>query len=93
MKILKSNKYLVQLRAIIRFIALDSPSRAREFKQELGNKVELLDNFPYKYRASVHFESKEIRDMIFKGYVIPYFIDAENDRIIIIGIVKYKDEI
>ena len=93
MQIVKSDKYLAQLKTIVRFIALDSPSRAREFKKELAFKVKSLDNFPYKCRASIHFNSKEIRDMIFHGYVIPYFIDTLNDRIIIIGITKYRDEI
>lgn len=91
MHIVKSDKYLVQLSVILRFIALDSPSSARGFKKELTKKVMEIDHFPYKYRASIHFESQEIRDMIFKGYVIPYYIDKLNDEIVLIGISKYKD--
>ena len=93
MNIVKSAKYSAQLRAIVRFIALDSPPRARLFKNELEKRVMSLDNFPYKYRASIHFKSKEIRDMIYKGYVVPYFIDRANNKIVLIGIAKYKDEI
>ncbi|NEW60359.1 type II toxin-antitoxin system RelE/ParE family toxin [Sulfurovum sp. bin170] len=91
MKIVKSDKYLVQLKVIVRFIALDSPFRARKFKQELESKVKSLDNFPYKYRKSIHFKSEQIRDMIFLGYVIPYFVDKSNNQIVVIGIVKYQD--
>lgn len=91
MHIVKSDKYLAELSVILRFIALNSPERARIFKQELTNKVMEVDHFPYKYRASIHFESQEIRDMIFKGYVIPYYIDKLNDEIILIGIAKYKE--
>ena len=91
MHIVKSDKYLVQLSVILRFIALDSPSHARNFNKELTKKVMEIDHFPYKYRASIHFESQEIRDMIFKGYVIPYYIDKLNDEIVLIGISKYKD--
>jgi len=91
MHIVKSDKYLAQLGVILRFIALDSPAHARIFKQELANKVMEVDHFPYKYRTSIHFESQEIRDMIFKGYVIPYYIDKLNDQIILIGIAKYKE--
>jgi len=93
MKILKSNKFLEQLRTILRFIALDSPAQARIFKRELNEKIKYLDDFPYKYRRSIHFESEEIRDMIFKGYVIPYFVDMNHGQIIVIAISKYKDEI
>ena len=91
MHIVKSDKYLAQLCMIIRFIALDSPNRARIFKKELTSRVMEIDHFPYKYRASIHFESQEIRDLIFKGYVIPYYIDKLNNEIVLIGIAKYKD--
>ena len=93
MQIVKSERYLSVLTSILRFITLDSPSRARVFKRELEEKVKGVDHFPYKYRESVHFESKEIRDMLYKGYVIPYFIDRDNEQIVIIGIAKYKDGI
>lgn len=91
MHIVKSDKYLVQLSVVLRFIAIDSPPRARIFKNELTKKVMEVDHFPYKYRASIHFESQEIRDLIFKGYVVPYYIDKLNDEIVLIGIAKYKD--
>lgn len=91
MHIVKSDKFLAQLAVILRFIALDSPNHARIFKQALAKKVMEVDHFPYKYRASIYFESQEIRDLIFKGYVIPYYIDNLNDEIILIGIAKYKE--
>ena len=48
---------------------------------------------PYKFRKSFYFDNEEIRDMIFKGYVIPYKIDKASDEIIIIGIKKYQENL
>ncbi|TEY03205.1 type II toxin-antitoxin system RelE/ParE family toxin [Campylobacter sp. US33a] len=43
---------------------------------------------PYKFRKSFIFDDENIRDFIFKGYVIPYKIDKEKDLIIILDIYK-----
>lgn len=43
---------------------------------------------PYKFRQSKCFNDENIRDFIFKGYVIPYLIDKENNKIVILAIFK-----
>lgn len=43
---------------------------------------------PYKFRQSNSFEDENIRDFIFKGYIIPYKINTQKDKIIILGIYK-----
>ncbi len=93
MQILKDDKFLLKLKIVVRFIAIHSPNNARKFKKELDNKIKSLTHFPYKYRQSIHFNNENIRDLIFKGYIIPYFIDEEWDRIIILGIIKYQNKI
>lgn len=45
---------------------------------------------PLKCRKSIYFDDENIRDLIFKGYVIPYKIDIDKKQITIIGINKYK---
>jgi hypothetical protein len=45
---------------------------------------------PYKFRKSIYFDNEDIRDYIFMGYVVPYFIDVMNDRIVVLDIVKYQ---
>jgi len=74
-------------------IAQDSVSRAISFQNSLDEQIEDLDFMPFKFRQSIYFDSKYIRDLIFKGYTIPYKIDESNNRIIIIGITKYKNEL
>ena len=46
---------------------------------------------PMKYRKSIYFENETIRDFIYKGYCIPYLIDADNKRIILLDIIKWEE--
>ena len=48
---------------------------------------------PFKYRKSIYFNDNNIRDLIFKGYVVPYKIDTAKNQIIIIGINKYMEKL
>ncbi len=91
MKIIKDPKFDHDLKVILQFIAQDSKSKAKAFKNELISKVSNLTNMPYKYRKSIYFSDDNIRDYIFKGYVIPYHIDIDNNTLTILGIVKYKE--
>lgn len=43
---------------------------------------------PLKYRKSIYFDDENIRDLVYLGYVVPYKI--EKDKIVIIGITKYR---
>ena len=48
---------------------------------------------PHKFRKSIYFNDENIRDYIFKGYVIPYFIDTKHEKIVLLGIVKYREKL
>lgn len=78
--------FLNELDNILEFIANDNISRAINFADELYKKIYNLQNMPYKFRRSTSFNADNIRDLIFKGYVVPYLIDGEN--IVILGIFK-----
>lgn len=90
MKILKAEKFNEELREILYFIAKDSKVNAKSFKNRLIEKIQSLSFMPYKFRKSIYFESDDIRDLVFKEYVIPYKIDTVENQIIIIGINKYQ---
>ena len=86
MKIIYSQRFLGELRAIVRFIALDSKARAKEFNDSIKQSCQNLINMPYKCRKSLKFDSENVRDLVYKSYVIPYFIDS--DCINVLGIYK-----
>ena len=93
MKILYNENFVKSLSTIWDFIALDSQQRANEFAQALRKKIEILPKSPYMYRKSIYFDDETLRDLVHKGYVVVYKIDHSNDRIVILGINKYKKTI
>ena len=86
MKIVRSQRYTNALQVILRFISIDSKSRALTFKKELDTHINDLDYMPYKFRRSHYFDDENMRDLIFKGYTIVYKIDTEKECITIVGI-------
>lgn len=71
---------------IIEFIALDSVNRALEFYDELILKLQNIIHNPYIYRKRDNSQDEYTRELIFKGYTIPFEIDLKNQKIIILGI-------
>ena len=90
MKINKNLSFNSKLFSILKFIAINNPANAKKFKKELDKKITDLTNMPLKYRQSIHYDDIETRDLIFKGYTIPYLID--NDVIVILDIFKWEDK-
>lgn len=88
MKIEKYPEFQRELDDILDYIALDSLQRAIAFKKELYKQISKIADMPYIHRKSIHFNDKQARDLIFKGYTITYFI--YGDKIVILGILKYK---
>lgn len=75
------------------FIAQDSLNQAIKFQIDLDEIIDDIQNMPFKYRKSIYFNDNNIRDLIFKGYVVPYKIDTVKNQIIIIGINKYMEKL
>ena len=93
MKILYNENFVKALSTIWDFIALDSQQRANEFAQSLRKKIEILPESPYMYRKSIYFDDDTLRDLVYKGYVVVYKINFDNNSIVILGINKYKKTI
>ena len=92
MKIIKDAYFTQNLERIILYIADDSKSRARNFRNNLHKRLNSLDSFPYKFRKSIHFNNDDIRDYIFMGYTIPYLVDEEKDVIVVLDIFKWVEK-
>ncbi len=89
MTIVYDNKFTLKFDALWKYIAEDSKNRANNFKRELRVHIENIPHFPYKFRRSKWFDNDDIRDLIFKGYTIPYSI--QKDKIIVLDIFKWAD--
>ncbi|MCW3787741.1 type II toxin-antitoxin system RelE/ParE family toxin [Plebeiibacterium sediminum] len=90
MKIVFKESFVSRLEHQVDFIALDSPSRARKFKNELISKLKGISKNPNLCRKSIYFEDANIRDFIFKGYTIVFRIN--NEVIEVFGFVKYQEK-
>ena len=89
MVVVRRREYLDGMKVILSFIARDSANRAIFFKHQLDDKIDDLVHFPYKYRQSVHHSSKNVRDLIYKGYTIVYHVNTQEDKIEILEIFKW----
>ena len=88
-KILESFNF--DLNEQVEYIARDKPSAARKFKSDILKILTDLRKYPYKNRKSIFFENEDIRDLIFKGYVIVYFVKNEEREIEVFGLIKYRE--
>ena len=89
LKILKSFKE--KLNKQIDFIAKDKPQTASKFKKDLINKLKEIPKNPLVYRKSIFFDRDDIRDLIFKGYIIIYKINKTEKEIEVFGLTKYEN--
>lgn len=44
--------------------------------------LEKIYPMPLKCRKSIYFDDDNIRDLIFKGYVIPYKVDKTKNKLL-----------
>ncbi|WP_460168924.1 type II toxin-antitoxin system RelE/ParE family toxin [Campylobacter concisus] len=84
-----NTSFKLNLSKIKTFIEKDSKNRADFFVKELIAKINLIPDMPYRFRKNVVKNNENIRDLIYKGYVVPFFIDG--DTIFILDI--YKDNL
>ena len=91
MKIIYSPRSQSTLQQIKAFIAKDSVSRANSFIKHLKKQISAIKDMPFRYRKSDYFDDENVREMVYKGYTIIFFIDDETETILILGIKKYKE--
>lgn len=88
MNFIFTERFYASLQEIEYFIANDSIQRAIDFRDELYFQISKIAFMPRKHRKNQTLNDENIRDMIFKGYVIPFRI--EGDSIVILNIYKHN---
>ena len=76
----------------VEYISIDKPGAARKFKTDVIRRIKEIPKMPYANRKSIFFDREDIRDIVFKGYIIVYKIDDENNRIDVFGFTKYEND-
>ncbi len=90
MKIIWSPRSKSQLNDIAEYIALDKPTAAYRWLENLFKAVEKLELFPKSGRKVPEFNQEDIREIIFGNYRIIYKIKEEE---IIIASVRHGKQL
>lgn len=84
MNIVFSKNFEIELRIILKFIAKDSFENAVKFEKNLYEEIVKIPFMPYRFRKNFDLNREDVRDLIFKGYIIPFKITAKNIEILTI---------
>jgi len=82
----KSDRLNQELEVIVEFIAKDSVNRALNFYDEVIANINNIPSNPYIHRKRKSLNDENIRELIYKGYTVPFLIDKKTNKIIILGI-------
>ena len=94
MKIEITKDFRLDLDSQIRYISKDKPNAARKFKADLIKKIKKDLKNPFNFKKSQYYkDDKNIRDYVFNGYTIIYYIDVEQKLVSVFGFIKYKDSL
>ena len=90
LRILKS--FRDKLNEQVDYIAKDKPGAARKFKVDILKRIKEIPSMPFACRRSIFFDREDIRDLIYKGYIIVYKVDETEGIITVFGFTKYKNK-
>jgi len=82
MKIVWLKEAIENLSEIELYIAQDSPTRAREFREYLRERSEVISQNPYIGRIVPEFANPQIRELLLKNYRLVYRIVDEKAEIL-----------
>lgn len=85
MRVKRSPRFNKELLKIVQYIAKSHPRNARNFFHTMVDTVGKLADTPYIGRAN----DDGNRELIYKGYTVPYMIDT--DTVIILGIFNQNE--
>ncbi|SFV75178.1 hypothetical protein MNB_SM-3-1267 [hydrothermal vent metagenome] len=88
MTILCSELYEKQLKDILAQGLQENVEETKKFKMYLDTVIINLPTKVQKYKKSRYFDDENIKDIEFQGFVIPFYIDKEKQRYVLLGITN-----
>ena len=79
-----ADEFWQNLNEILDFISANSESNAQNFLNELKSKIMTITDMPYRFHKNLIANDDNIRDLIFKGYVISFEVDKKTIKILTI---------
>ena len=86
MQIIYKKTFEKQLLHIVNYIAQDIINASINFANELKKLIFLIPDNPLKYKPSIYFKNKNVRDMTYKGYTIIYKVSFTKNTIEVLKI-------
>ena len=78
MNIKFEESFIDSLALKLEYIAKDNPNAARKFKNDLIAACKDILHMPYKHRKSIYHDDENVRDLIFKVYIVIYMVEEES---------------
>jgi len=89
--ILSSTLFDEQLQEILSSLEKEECNSAKSFKLYLDTVIVNMQSKITKYKPSVYFEDKKVKDIENQGYVIPFYTDESEEVYVLLGIFnKYN---
>ncbi|MDP4764347.1 MAG: type II toxin-antitoxin system RelE/ParE family toxin [Salibacteraceae bacterium] len=92
MKLSVNPAFLAKLLRQIDYIAQDKPEAALKFYLDIEERIYQIPNHPFKHRQSIFSDDPNVRDLIFKGYVITYRVLKDDAVIEVFSFYKYENK-
>jgi hypothetical protein len=90
MNIIASELYEKQLKEILDEMIVVDFNSAKNFKSYLDTIIINIPTKYNKYKKSIYYDDKNIRDVVHGGFIIPFYTDESNKTFVILGIVETK---
>ena len=78
MKIIYNPIFEDELLHIVNRVAEEKPNASIKFALELEKSILHIPIFPFKYKPSVYFDDKNVRDMTYKKYTVVYEVNLDE---------------
>jgi len=73
--------------AIEDYIALDSPRYAKRWIEKILNHIEQLQTFPSSGKVVSEFQMEQVRELVYRGYRIVYYLPVP-ERVEIVRVIN-----
>jgi hypothetical protein len=92
MKILTSNLYESQLKAILSNFLDEDIEATKKFKLYLDTIIINMPTKAHKYKKSIYFDDENIKDIPHESFTILFYIDNEHQNYLILSILPKEPQ-
>jgi len=88
MNILCTDIFQTQLKEILEEFAKEDYTATKNFKMYLDTIIINAPTKAKKFKKSIYFDDENIKDITHQGFIIPFYLDKDNDNYLMLGIIK-----